>query len=155
VTDIRIVRTYPHLPTEVWRAVTDPELVPRWTATGQGARPVGFAPEVGNRFRFEAKPMPGWSGIVECEVLEVAAPSLLSYSWLGDGDRAPTRVTYRIEPDGDAATRFTYEHTGFTGLGGFAMATLLGRVRRRMLTVGLPAVLAEMDADIDTGDTAR
>ena len=55
-----------------------------------------------------------------------------------------TEVAYRLEPHGDG-TRFTYEHTGFTGLGGFFMATLLGRVRTRMLTTGLPAVLDAMD----------
>ena len=41
--------------------------------------------------------------------------------------------------------RFTYEHTGFTGAGGFVMAKLLGRVRTKMLTVGLPAVLDDMN----------
>ena len=41
--------------------------------------------------------------------------------------------------------RFTYEHTGFTGAGGFVMAKLLGRVRTKMLTVGLPAMLDDMN----------
>ena len=38
-------------------------------------------------------------------------------------------------------TRFTWRHTGFRGVGGFAMSTLLGNVRRRMLTEGVPPVL--------------
>ena len=42
-------------------------------------------------------------------------------------------------------TRSTYHHTGFTGIGGFAMAKILGSVRTRMLTVGVPALLAERD----------
>jgi hypothetical protein len=42
-------------------------------------------------------------------------------------------------------TRFTYDHTGFTGVGGFFLAKLLGSVRKRMLTVGLPAVLDDLD----------
>jgi hypothetical protein len=42
-------------------------------------------------------------------------------------------------------TRFTYEHTGFTGVGGFFLAKLLGSVRRKMLRVGLPAVLDDLD----------
>ena len=54
-----------------------------------------------------------------------------------------TVVTYRLQNQA-GGTRFTYEHTGFTGPGGFMMARLLGRVRRRMLTVGLPAVLADL-----------
>ena len=42
---------------KVWRAVTDPDLVPLWTATGQGAPPVGLAPVAGTRFQFVAKPV--------------------------------------------------------------------------------------------------
>jgi uncharacterized protein YndB with AHSA1/START domain len=147
MTEIRIMREYPHPPSKVWRAVTDPELVPLWTSTGRGGRPEGFSPVVGTHFRFVGKPMPGWRGIVECEVLEAHEPSLLRYAWIGDGEGAPTQVTYRIEPH-SGGTRFTYEHTGFTGLGGFFMAKLvLGPVRKKMLDVGLPSVLNDVDDD--------
>jgi len=141
---IRIVRDYPHPPARVWRAVTDPALIPLWTATGAGGRPDGFAPVVGTKFRFVAKPKPGWNGIVECEVLEVHEPSLLCYSWTGGDGGGTTEVVYRLQPHA-GGTRFTYEHTGFTGVGGFFMAQLLGHVRRKMLTVGLPAMLADVD----------
>jgi uncharacterized protein YndB with AHSA1/START domain len=144
MTDTRIVLDYPHPPAKVWRALTDPGLIPLWTATGQGGRPVGFATEVGTRFQFVARPYPGWRGIVDCEVLEAREPSLLRYSWVGDEGGPATYVTYRIEPHA-GGTRFTYEHTGFTGAGGFFVAKLLGAVRRKMLTVGLPAVLDDLD----------
>ena len=140
MSDIHIVRDYPHPVAKVWRAVTDPALVPLWTATGAGGRPEGFAPVVGTKFRLVAKPKPGWRGIVDCEVLEVNEPSLLRWSWIGDEGGDVTEVTYRLEPHA-GGTRFTYEHTGFTGVGGVFMAKLLGHVRRKMLTVGLPAVL--------------
>jgi uncharacterized protein YndB with AHSA1/START domain len=146
MSDIRIVRDYPQSPATVWRAVTDPELIPRWTATGAGGRPEGFAPTVGTRFRFVAKPKPGWSGVVNCEVLEVSEPSLLRYSWTGADGGKTTEVAYRLESHA-GGTRFTYEHTGFTGIGGFLLAKLLGRVRAKMLAVGLPPVLADLDDD--------
>jgi uncharacterized protein YndB with AHSA1/START domain len=146
VSDIRIVRDYPHSPAKVWRAVTDPALIPLWTATGAGGRPEGFAATAGTKFRFVAKPRPGWSGVVDCEVLEASAPSLLRYSWAGDGGGDVTEVAYRLEPR-DGGTRFTYTHTGFTGVGGAFMAQLLGHVRRKMLTAGLPAVLDDLDED--------
>jgi uncharacterized protein YndB with AHSA1/START domain len=158
--DIHIVRDYPHPPAKVWRAVTDPDLIPLWTATGQGGRPVGFAPVPGTRFQLVAKPVPGWRGIVYCEVLEVREPSLLRFSWAGEEGGKPTYVSYRIEPHG-GGTRFTYDHTGFTGLGGFFMAKLLGSVRKKMLTVGLPAVLDDLDdagtlrASVPSGPTYR
>jgi uncharacterized protein YndB with AHSA1/START domain len=159
VAEIRIVRDYPRPPVTVWRAVTDPELIPLWTATGQGARPVGFEPVVGNRFQFVAKPVPGWRGIVDCEVLQVQEPSLLRYSWVGGEGEEPTFVTYRISPHpvgpGADGTRFTYEHTGFSGVGGFLMTKILGAVRTKMLTVGLGAVLSDLDDDGSLRPTSR
>jgi uncharacterized protein YndB with AHSA1/START domain len=148
--NIHIVRDYPHPPAKVWRAVTDPDLIPLWTATGQGGRPVGFAPVAGTKFQFVAKPVPGWRGIVDCEVLEVREPFLLRFSWTGEEGGKPTCVAYHIEPH-NGGTRFTFDHTGFTGPGGFFMAKLLGSVRKKMLTFGLPAVLDDLD---DTGTPA-
>jgi uncharacterized protein YndB with AHSA1/START domain len=140
---IRIVRDYPYPPVMVWHAVTDPELVARWTVTGQGGRPVGFTPIVGSSFQFVAKPVPGWRGIVDCEILEVDEPRAFRYTWRGEENAKPTLVNYLIEPR-LGGTRFTFEHTGFTGVGGFFMAKLLGVVRRKMLNVGLPAVLDDL-----------
>jgi len=143
MTQIRIIRDYPHPPAMVWRAVTDPALVARWTVTGQGGRPVGFSPVVGNKFQLVAKPVPGWRGVVYCEVLEVEEPRLLRYTWRGEEKDKPTFVRYQIEPYSDG-TRFTFEHTGFTGAGGLFMGKLLGAVRRKMLDAGLPAVLDDL-----------
>lgn len=131
---------------EVWHVLTDPEQVARWTTTGRGGRPEDFAPEVGRRFRFVGKPTAGWAGTVYCEVLEVEAPHLLRYTWRGDehaGDVTDVRYSLESIPGG---TRFTWHHTGFAGLGGFAMSKLLGRVRRSMLADGVPPVLAEYHA---------
>ncbi|WP_405853955.1 SRPBCC domain-containing protein [Streptomyces sp. NBC_01515] len=141
---IHIVREYPHPPQRVWRAVTDPELIPLWTATGAGGRPEDFATTVGTTFKFIAKPKPGWSGVVVCKVLEVRESALLRYSWQDEGGGEVTEVAYRLEAHG-SGTRFTYDHTGFTGAGGFFMARILGSVRTKMLATGLPAVLNDLD----------
>ena len=138
---IHLVRDYPHPPEVVWRALTDPELIPRWTASGAGGRPEGFVPVVGTRFTFVAKPRPGWSGVLACEVLEAAAPGLLRYSWQDATGGPVTEVAYRLSPHGPGGTRFTYDHTGFTGLGGAVVAAVLRRARSRMLDEGLPKVL--------------
>jgi uncharacterized protein YndB with AHSA1/START domain len=154
--EINIVRDYPHPVDKVWRALTDPALIPLWTATGEGARPVGFAPVVGTRFQYVAKPKPGWRGIVDCEVLQVEEPHLLRYSSVGNEGGKPTYVEYRLEPHG-TGTRFTYDHTGFAGVSGYAVANLLGRLYTKMFTVGLPAVLADLDdeGNLRTGSGAR
>ncbi|WP_314411225.1 SRPBCC family protein [Streptomyces kroppenstedtii] len=133
-----------------------PGLIPLWTAIGAGARPEGFSTSVGARFQFIAKPKPGWSGIVDCVVLDVDEPRLLRYSWTDHGGGETTEVAYRIESHG-TGTRFTYDHTGFTGAGGFLMAQVLGHVRREMLSVGLPAVLNDLDeaGGLRPGSTLR
>src|SRR5881227_1232885 len=120
MSNFRIVRDYPHPISKVWRAITDPDLVALWTVTGQGGRPVGFQPVVGTRFQFVAKPLPGWRGIVDCEVLEVDEPHLLRHSWQGDENGKPTYVTCRLDPK-HGGTRLTYQHDGFSGIGGKVM----------------------------------
>lgn len=140
MTTIRVVREYPHPPSKVWRALTVPELMALW-----GMRPEGFAPVVGTRFKLVARPQPGWRGFVECEVLAAEAPSLLRISWVGNAGQGPMTVTYRIEPH-ELGTRLTFEHEGFTGLGGFLLARLMmGPGWRKMLGTAIPAVLADID----------
>ena len=73
--EIRIVRDYPQPPEKVWRALTDPALIPRWTSTGAGGRRRASRPPWAPSSGYVAKPKPGWSGIVECEVLESDEPS--------------------------------------------------------------------------------
>jgi hypothetical protein len=82
----------------------------------------------------------------------VNEPLLLRYSWTGD----VTEVVYRLEPHA-GGTRFTYNHTGFTGVGGVFMAKLLGHVRRKMLRAGLSPVLDDLDEDgtLRPGSTLR
>ncbi len=138
----RVVREYPYPVEEVWTVMTDPDYVAQWTTTGQGGHPKGFEPIPGTKFQLVGKPRMGWAGIVYCEVLEVDAPYSIHYTWKGDkASDDVTDVRYRLEeiPGG---TRFTWEHTGFTGVGGLAMSKLLGSVRRKMMDDGVPPVLA-------------
>jgi uncharacterized protein YndB with AHSA1/START domain len=143
MSEYRVVQVYPDAPERVWRALTDPEIVPLWTSTGQGGKPVGFAAVAGTRFKFVGKPTVGWNGVVDCEVIEVREPSLLRFTWRGGKDDDLTTVTWLLEPR-DSGTRLTCEHTGFTGLRGFVMAKLLGSVRRKMLDVGFRAALSKI-----------
>ncbi|WP_125133036.1 SRPBCC domain-containing protein [Microbacterium sp. 10M-3C3] len=138
-----VTRVYPYPVDEVWAVVTRAELVARWTTTGRGGRPEGFAAIPGTRFRFVGRPTIGWAGVVFCEVVAVDPPHALHYTWRGEeGADSVTDVRYSLE-EVPRGTRFTWSHTGFAGVGGFAMSRLLGRVRRRMLSEGVPAVLEE------------
>ena len=144
MSEFHIITEYPHSAEKVWHALTDPELVPLWTSTGRGGRPEGFRPEVGNHFRLVGRAVPGWNGIVDCEVLAVEPPVMLRHTWKGD-EHEPSIVTWRIEST-SAGSRLTYDHTGFQGVDGVIMSKLvLGPVRRRMLRSGLPRVLGAID----------
>ena len=140
MSDIRIVRDYPHSPAKVWRALTDPALIALWAM-----RPEGFEPVVGNKFKLVAKPQPGWRGFVECEVLEAREESLLRYSWCGDDNGDTTIVTFELEPHA-GGTRLVFQHTGFRGFGGFMLAKfMLGPGWKKMFSQSVPAVLADLD----------
>jgi uncharacterized protein YndB with AHSA1/START domain len=142
MSNIRIVRDYPHPPAKVWRALTDPALIALW-----GMRPEGYSPVVGTRFKFIAKPNAHWRGFIECEVLEAREPSLLRYSWLGNDGEKPTHVSYALEPHAHG-TRLTFEHAGFTGFGGFLLAKLIMTPGwKKTLRTEFPAVLADIDDD--------
>jgi len=142
-----ITHVYPDPIDDVWAVLTEPAAVAQWTTTGQGGRPEGFEPTVGTSFRFVGKPTIGWAGVVYCDVIAVDAPRSMTYTWKGDEDADDvTTVTYTLEQT-PSGTRFTWHHTGFTGIGGFAMSRLLGNVRRKMLAEGVPAALAHHRQD--------
>lgn len=102
-------RQMPHSPEKVWRALTQSWLIGEWLMAND------FVAEVGRRFTFRAKPLPGWSGVVNCEVLSVEAPHLLSYRW-GDGSESEsglvTVVTWTMTPRG-GGTLVRMEQSGF------------------------------------------
>jgi uncharacterized protein YndB with AHSA1/START domain len=99
-----IEREMPHPPEKIWRALTEGPLIAEWLMTND------FKPEVGHRFTFRATPVPGWSGIIESEVLVVEPPSRLVYSWGALG--LDSAVTFTLTPT-EGGTRLRMEHSGF------------------------------------------
>jgi uncharacterized protein YndB with AHSA1/START domain len=94
---------------QVWRALSDSTTLAEWMF------PNDFAPLVGHHFTFRVPPNPkvGFDGlVVSCEVLECEPPSRLVFSWSAGGPVVNTRVSFRLEPDGDG-TRVLFEHSGF------------------------------------------
>jgi uncharacterized protein YndB with AHSA1/START domain len=138
---IHLVYDYPQPPEKVWRVLTDPAFMERWALNG---RPEGFSTTVGTRFRLLGKPQIGWSGVIDCEVLEAREPSILRYSWVADGGYV-LQLTYRLEPH-DGGTRFTFDQTGFKGTGGFILAKLvMTPIRKTMFGERIPLLLRELD----------
>jgi uncharacterized protein YndB with AHSA1/START domain len=112
-------------PELVWRALTDPALLAAWLMEND------IRPVVGHRFTFRARPVPGWDGVVHCEVLVVEPPSRLSYSWRGGSDevegygsRLDTVVTWILTPTNTGGTHLRLEHTGFRPQDAFAFENM-------------------------------
>src|SRR5262245_22518628 len=106
---IVVERVMPYSAETIWRALTSSHLIAEWLMQND------FVAEVGHRFTFRATPLPGWSGVTNCVVLEVDAPCRLAYSW-GDGTESDsglkTVVTWSLTPEG-SGTRVRLEHSGF------------------------------------------
>jgi uncharacterized protein YndB with AHSA1/START domain len=99
---------------QVWRAITDSATLAEWMF------PNDFEPRVGHRFTFQVpgNPKVNFDGLtVRCEVLKCEPPGEksageLMFSWSAGGPVENTRVSFRLEPDGDG-TRVLFEHSGF------------------------------------------
>jgi uncharacterized protein YndB with AHSA1/START domain len=138
---ITLTRVYPYPPERVWRALTDPAALSEWLM------PTDFEPRVGHRFQFKAFPVPGWRGVVDCEVLELEPPRRMVLSWAGHEDmKQPTRVTWTLEPDGDG-TRLTLQHAGFRGVRGMVDRFFLKMGLHKMYDEALPRALERVTED--------
>lgn len=133
--DIHLQVTYRHPPARVWQALSDRRALSVWLMQ------TDFQPEVGSSFEFTTDPAPGFDGVVHGEVLKADPPRVLSYSWRGGGIN--TIVTYILEPTGDG-TRLHFSQTGFEGLRGVAIGTILSRGWKSMSQTRLPSVLDQL-----------
>lgn len=98
----------PQPPQQVWQALTNSATLAEWMY------PNDFEPRVGHHFTFHVPPNPKarFDGLaVRCEVLVCDSPSRLAFSWSAGG-LVDSRVSFRLEPDGDG-TRLFFEHSGF------------------------------------------
>lgn len=131
--DLRFEALYPYSPERVWRALTDP------AELGQWLMPNNFEACLGHKFQFRTRPVPGFDGIVNCEVTELEVPRRLAYKWAGG--QIDSVVSFTLEPVAEG-TRLVLEHKGFSGVGAVMVSSLLGKGWKRMVEERLPAVLS-------------
>jgi uncharacterized protein YndB with AHSA1/START domain len=99
-----IEREMPYPPEKIWRALTQASLMNQWLMSND------FEPVVGHKFSLRATPVPGWSGVIECEVLLVEPNARLSYTWGTLGLQSV--VTWILTPTA-SGTQVRMEHSGF------------------------------------------
>lgn len=94
---------------KVWRAIATSAALAEWMF------PNDFEPVLGHRFTFQVPgdPKKNFDGLtVHCEVLECEEPNRLVFSWSAGGPVEDTRVSFRLEAEGEG-TRLHFEHSGF------------------------------------------
>lgn len=125
---------YPHPPEVVWAALTDGAALAQWLM------PNDFQPVAGHRFQFRVDPMMGYTGIVECEVLEIEPPRRMVWSWVtvpraGKKAHPPLRIEWTLTPEG-SGTRLDLRQWGSEGMPWFwrfSMAMGWGTMMKRWL----------------------
>jgi len=137
---IHLERIYPHPVECLWEAIATSSGLAAWLM------PNTFSPVVGHRFQFRWKKMPGWRGVVDCEVTALTPKQLLSFRWQGEERHRPTQVTLRLEAV-SGGTKLVLDHDGFRGFGGFvSRAMMKGGWKSRMLDDRLPRALDTLAA---------
>ncbi|MEZ5965508.1 MAG: SRPBCC domain-containing protein [Planctomycetota bacterium] len=137
---IHLEQVYPHPIERVWEAIATSSGLAAWLM------PNDFEPRVGHRFRFRWKKIPGWRGIVDCEVTRVEPQRCLAFTWRGEEKHRPTTVTFTLTPVPEG-TRLVLDHDGFEGFGGWISKRMMqGGWRSKMLQRQLPAALSVLAA---------
>ena len=146
--DLLIVATYSASMELVWRAITDSELLREWLMDND------FTAVVGARCQFRMKPQPGFSGVIQCEVLEVEAPRRLVYVWDGGGMWGKTTLTWTLSRVGEQ-TRLALEHRGFAGFRPFLLSLMMQSGWKSKLTKMVPALLERLAVEARTVDAMK
>jgi uncharacterized protein YndB with AHSA1/START domain len=99
-----VERLFPHPPQKLWRALTESPLLAQWLMKND------FESTVGRKFQFRSDPVPGWDGLIHCEVLIVEPFKQLSYTWSSMG--ADFVVLFTLTP-AEGATHLRMDQSGF------------------------------------------
>jgi uncharacterized protein YndB with AHSA1/START domain len=123
---IRLSQFINHAPSEVWKALTTPEIHARWWAAGD------VKAEPGHKFTLDM----GKFGQQSCEVLAVEPERFFSYLF------APavlnTTITWRLEPEAEG-TRLHLEQSGFD------LDSPMGKMAYEGMAAGWPQILARIE----------
>ncbi|UII56154.1 SRPBCC domain-containing protein [Cytobacillus spongiae] len=136
---IEVSKDFPYPIELVWEAITNKEALSQWFME------TDFEPVVGKKFQFRSKPMKGWRGYVDGEVLEVNPVTHLKFSWQGMPTHSISFVRYELLSISENSTKVTAIHEGFDQthgwLSGYILRGILKSGWKKMFNSLLPQVL--------------
>lgn len=89
---VKLDMFYPYPPERVWQVLTDRRALAAWMMEND------FEPKLGHRFRFHSQPLPGLTTTIQCEVVELEAPTRLVYTWKESLAAEPSLVVWTLTP---------------------------------------------------------
>ncbi len=134
---------YPHSREKVWAALTTPEALAEWLM------PNDFEAVAGQRFQFRVDGMMNYSGITDCEVLEVVPPERLVYTWVARMKNRPDHPAMTLVwtlHEEDSGTRLVLEQSGLEHVSWWWRFSMKHGWTRMLKTL-LPKVLANVSDD--------
>ena len=152
-TIVRISRTIPATPHQVYRAWLDPEIISRWMAPGAyAASRVEVDERIGGRYRVWHADAGATVGGFECEILELVPDRRIVWRW---GFTGPNRtegpiydsrlaITLRETPDGGTVLDLVHEHLD-------DLAAALPEVAKKV-AVGWDNVLTKLSVALSSAD---
>jgi len=102
--NVEIELELPYPVDQVWRALTESDVVATWLMKNN------LEPKVGHRFQFIGPPIPGkWNGVVDSQVRIVEPERRLSFTW--DTPEQHSTVDIALEPQAHGTRlRLLHEH---------------------------------------------
>lgn len=102
---VKMETFYPYPPEKVWKAIANRQALAKWLMEND------FEPRLGHKFCFQSQ-LPGFNEVIRCEVLKLAEPYELAYSWQDNVMASPSIVTWKLTPV-DGGTQLHLEHRGY------------------------------------------
>lgn len=134
---------YPYSREKVWAALTTPEALAEWLM------PNDFEPVAGKQFQFRVDGMMSYTGVADCEVLEVVSPERLVFTWVSRMKNKPDHpamtLAWTLHEEGNG-TRLILEQTGLEHISWWWRFSMTHGWTRMLKTL-LPKVLANVGED--------
>lgn len=102
---LKMEAVYACAPEQIWQALTDRRALATWLMEND------FEPQLGHRFQFQQRSLPGLEIVIHCQVITLDSPRCLAYTWQEQWMEQPSIVTWTLKAT-ESGTRLHLDHSG-------------------------------------------